>query len=74
MSEQATEPKVIDETAPVPQKILLSKLLEGIVQLIFAGSFPGTHANMVCECVTVLTKLTESEKAKEAETETAHVE
>lgn len=76
MSEQATEPTVVDLTPEAPEKvkIQLSKVLEGIIQLIFAGSFPGTHAAMLFEAVSILQKLADAEKAKEAETESAHVE
>lgn len=51
------------------KKPSLSEILNGIAQLIIQGIYPGTHAKLIVEAISVLEKLAESE-AKSEETKT----
>lgn len=50
------------ETSAKPK---LSVMLKGIAQLLMAGSFPGTHAQLVVQSIGLIEVLATAEEAKE---------
>ena len=54
----------IEETAP-PPSIPMSKALQGVINLLFEGKFPGTHCQLVVESVTLLQLMIQNELAEE---------